>query len=420
MPFDEEGQKWACMPCIRGHRTAKCEHWDRWMVRVKRPGRPLTRCPHAQRARCECVDERVMMVEIRRCENGSCLCVPMKSQPNLPSVEDAPAYNQHTGELLGNQVASPGQTHQQQPALQPAPQPEQYHSYDQSSMSRFTPPASTGIQHSHLPNGGPSYPHSHTHGSHSGHHHNPPYPPPNPSHNHFPTASLSDVYPWTFAPIQVSGCDHADPSVHAYAQYPGANYFDAPLPILKPSLGNGPSPEDPTFPPPFPMPGRTHSHLIREPTCDPRQHMQPEGGRTHSPEFPTGSCCAANGPITSTTPVPRCDCAEDNCHCEFCPQHPDTVETRARIGELIGHMNPQDIHSFNNATESLEPFATGTSAQQFSSYPAQRAPTFSEQPDARYEYLVKFDDPCTKENGCSCGDRCRCPDCGVHNPRVSV
>ncbi|RAL59213.1 hypothetical protein DID88_006668 [Monilinia fructigena] len=37
----------SCEPCIRGHRSTKCTHAnERLMVPVRKPGRPLSACPH--------------------------------------------------------------------------------------------------------------------------------------------------------------------------------------------------------------------------------------------------------------------------------------------------------------------------------------------------------------------------------------
>ncbi|KOS19980.1 Protein GRISEA [Escovopsis weberi] len=49
------GQKMACEPCIRGHRSTKCSHAnERLMVPVRRPGRPLSSCPHPPSRPCLC------------------------------------------------------------------------------------------------------------------------------------------------------------------------------------------------------------------------------------------------------------------------------------------------------------------------------------------------------------------------------
>ncbi|KAF2470085.1 uncharacterized protein BDR25DRAFT_36614 [Lindgomyces ingoldianus] len=53
-----ERKKVACGPCIRGHRSSKCDHRDRVLVEVRKPGRPLSSCPHPSGA-CSC--ERVVI-----------------------------------------------------------------------------------------------------------------------------------------------------------------------------------------------------------------------------------------------------------------------------------------------------------------------------------------------------------------------
>ena len=37
---DEEGRKWACQPCITGHRTGTCQHFDSPVRETRPPGRP--------------------------------------------------------------------------------------------------------------------------------------------------------------------------------------------------------------------------------------------------------------------------------------------------------------------------------------------------------------------------------------------
>ncbi|KAI1341297.1 hypothetical protein F5Y15DRAFT_30256 [Xylariaceae sp. FL0016] len=47
MPIFQNGKKMACEPCIRGHRSTNCTHADsRVMLEVRKPGRPLSHCPH--------------------------------------------------------------------------------------------------------------------------------------------------------------------------------------------------------------------------------------------------------------------------------------------------------------------------------------------------------------------------------------
>lgn len=48
-------------PCIRGHRSSKCTHKDRVLIAVRKPGRPLSACPHGT-ASCQC--QRVVQYTI--------------------------------------------------------------------------------------------------------------------------------------------------------------------------------------------------------------------------------------------------------------------------------------------------------------------------------------------------------------------
>ncbi|KAL3479749.1 hypothetical protein BJX99DRAFT_221703 [Aspergillus californicus] len=74
MPFDENGVKWSCEPCIRGHRSSKCAHFDRLMVSVGKAGRPLSKCPHVEGS-CNCKKLCAFMVAIPK--DTGCLCRPV-------------------------------------------------------------------------------------------------------------------------------------------------------------------------------------------------------------------------------------------------------------------------------------------------------------------------------------------------------
>ncbi|BCS18539.1 putative copper-activated transcription factor GRISEA [Aspergillus puulaauensis] len=74
MPFDENGVKWSCEPCIRGHRSSKCAHYDRLMVSVGKAGRPLSKCPHVEGS-CNCKKLGAFMVAIPK--GSGCLCRPV-------------------------------------------------------------------------------------------------------------------------------------------------------------------------------------------------------------------------------------------------------------------------------------------------------------------------------------------------------
>ncbi|KAF2102625.1 hypothetical protein NA57DRAFT_52185 [Rhizodiscina lignyota] len=75
-----EKKKVACGPCIRGHRSSKCTHKDRVLVEVRKPGRPLSACPHPVGS-CSC--ERVVVNYAIPKTNNDCDCSsPQASGPN--------------------------------------------------------------------------------------------------------------------------------------------------------------------------------------------------------------------------------------------------------------------------------------------------------------------------------------------------
>ncbi|KAJ5097139.1 hypothetical protein N7456_007860 [Penicillium angulare] len=85
MPLDEEGAKWSCEPCIRGHRSSKCQHFDRLMMKVPKAGRPLAKCPHPK-GTCSCQKTYAFMVRIPK--GSTCLCRPLYKVPASPSDSD--------------------------------------------------------------------------------------------------------------------------------------------------------------------------------------------------------------------------------------------------------------------------------------------------------------------------------------------
>lgn len=59
-------------PCIRGHRTTKCSHAkERLMIVVKKPGRPLSSCPHPRDNPCECQHITAAIPKDKACRCGS-------------------------------------------------------------------------------------------------------------------------------------------------------------------------------------------------------------------------------------------------------------------------------------------------------------------------------------------------------------
>ena len=66
---------WLSEACVRGHRATRCDHFDRWMARVKKPGRPLRGCPHAT-GPCTCNGEWVIMMMVPERYEGQTLLLP--------------------------------------------------------------------------------------------------------------------------------------------------------------------------------------------------------------------------------------------------------------------------------------------------------------------------------------------------------
>jgi hypothetical protein len=66
------GIKMACEPCIRGHRSTKCTHAsERLMVPVRKPGRPLSQCPHPASRPCSCAAVTAAIPRKQKCRCGT-------------------------------------------------------------------------------------------------------------------------------------------------------------------------------------------------------------------------------------------------------------------------------------------------------------------------------------------------------------
>ncbi|KAF3921406.1 hypothetical protein ABW21_db0201023 [Orbilia brochopaga] len=111
------GVKYACEPCMRGHRSSKCGHHDRILIKVRKPGRPLSSCPH-EAGSCSC---EVASVAIPR-SSSKCPCTTpspgitkprqngkssrsqsISQSPFMPHNADPSHYPMSNGMYLDNQ-----------------------------------------------------------------------------------------------------------------------------------------------------------------------------------------------------------------------------------------------------------------------------------------------------------------------------
>lgn len=77
----------ACEPCIRGHRSTKCTHAnERLMVPVRKPGRPLSQCPHPGGQTCMCgsVTAAIPRKQTCHCGSGPSSSTPAQSPQIVP------------------------------------------------------------------------------------------------------------------------------------------------------------------------------------------------------------------------------------------------------------------------------------------------------------------------------------------------
>ncbi|XP_044719173.1 copper fist DNA binding domain-containing protein [Hirsutella rhossiliensis] len=83
------GQKMACEPCIRGHRSTKCTHAsERLMVPVRKPGRPLSSCPHPSSRTCSCAAVTAAIPRKQKCHCGTSQPAPSDDTASASSSAD--------------------------------------------------------------------------------------------------------------------------------------------------------------------------------------------------------------------------------------------------------------------------------------------------------------------------------------------
>ncbi|KAI0434197.1 hypothetical protein F5Y09DRAFT_281113 [Xylaria sp. FL1042] len=126
-----DGVKVACIPCIRGHRSTKCTHQaERIMIPVRKPGRPLSSCPHQKGKPCNCSNITAAIPRHGKCGCGTLeppitdTIAPVKKEPPVPDV--VPMSPTKTGSFRVQKNATPKS-------------PSRKQSYDISILSQMDP-----------------------------------------------------------------------------------------------------------------------------------------------------------------------------------------------------------------------------------------------------------------------------------------
>ncbi|KAF4968921.1 hypothetical protein FZEAL_10323 [Fusarium zealandicum] len=128
------GQKMACEPCIRGHRSTKCTHAnERLMVPVRKPGRPLSSCPHPASRPCSCGRVTAAIPKKQQCRCGSSKSA--ESPPPEPDNGDS------TGESTPQSPASktPGSGFRIQKTSSKSSDSSRRQSVDPAALHRMDP-----------------------------------------------------------------------------------------------------------------------------------------------------------------------------------------------------------------------------------------------------------------------------------------
>ena len=111
-------------PCIRGHRSTKCTHaGERLMVPVKKPGRPLSACPHAKDQVCGCGGVTAAIPRNKPCGCG----------PQTPSVSSAPTLQ----DPVTSDISSPTKPAYKVQKSAGRPQSSRKQSYDPANFGRM-------------------------------------------------------------------------------------------------------------------------------------------------------------------------------------------------------------------------------------------------------------------------------------------
>lgn len=100
MVVKEDGTKWACGSCLKGHRVSGCTHIDRELFYVPKKGRPVTQCPHCRSERkkrsahvkCDCGEKphpKEKCIHLREAEAKAAAAAANTADTTIPTSATA-------------------------------------------------------------------------------------------------------------------------------------------------------------------------------------------------------------------------------------------------------------------------------------------------------------------------------------------
>ncbi|KAJ8061329.1 hypothetical protein OCU04_010392 [Sclerotinia nivalis] len=397
------GLKMACEPCIRGHRSTKCTHAnERLMVPVRKPGRPLSACPHPKDQPCNCGSVTAAIPRKQACHCGTDTPVSTPPTPiqRVNSISDPTSPTQLTFKIHKtatrpqssrrqsfdpvnldrmdlNQVnIVPFDQHTQRMQIIP---PNAYHMSTAPQPYGFGPPQYPLMQQQYA---------------------NVPLQLPPPMHSL--GAPISD--------IRTNGYANGHGSLDQVVESPLETPTEVKNGQITPKMNGGSccAPSTPETPPYI-------DNVITNggSCCAPRKN-------THSH---TSSNASAMPEPTKTTPKPKSCCSSKN--------KPSTTQSSQTNTPLMNTQIPQNGFSMNNAMYSQYPPTVFTYPATYGSYQNPLQPSAWRQGvrDMSYGHIpgqtsiptasLAFGSNPLPQNldtvhTCGCGDGCQCVGCAAH------
>ncbi|THX50883.1 hypothetical protein D6C97_02835 [Aureobasidium pullulans] len=117
MVVKEDGTKWACQSCLKGHRVSGCTHTDRELFFVPKKGRPITQCPHCRAERkkrsshvkCDCGEKshsKEKCIHLREAE-AKAAAAAAAAESGIPLPPSSTSGEHHSPDLYPVAEESP-------------------------------------------------------------------------------------------------------------------------------------------------------------------------------------------------------------------------------------------------------------------------------------------------------------------------